>query len=65
MTTLTVRRTSGTRRTQPRLAARRGDGTRHNRMVAHASAGSEPAEGFDVEGNGLWGRVASREPFPS
>jgi len=36
-----------------RLAARRGNGTRHNRMVASASAGSQPAEGFDVEGNGL------------
>jgi len=29
------------RKTQPRLTARRGNGTRHDRMIRRASAGSQ------------------------
>jgi len=48
--TVAVRGTGGTRKTQPRLAARRGNGTRHDRMVGRASAGSEPADGSILRG---------------
>ena len=61
---LGVRRTSRTRRTQPRLTARRGNGTRHNRMIRHASTGSyEPK--VSILGELPVETAASCRPFPS
>jgi len=60
--TLAVRRTSGTRGTRIARLPARDSGTARGTTgwIGHPSAGSWPADGFDVEGNGLsgeWGPV--------
>src|SRR5688500_1117827 len=47
-----VRRTSGTRKTRPRLTARRGNSARHNRMVGGTPTSFQQAASSMFEGNG-------------